>query len=106
MFKSIGTKFKKIDIGKSAKNIGSALGRGGAAVGKAYLTTSSFAYDVGRFNPYLPLSHTSTHPHVYDQMHLPLVKDLFPLERVGLDPTNITVSIPFEMKGQKIYALK
>jgi len=39
-------------------------------------------------------------------MHIPLVKDLLPLERVGLDPTNMTVSIPFEMKGQKYFALK
>ena len=87
MFKNISTNLKKINIGASARNIGAAIGRGGAAVGKAYLTTSSIAYDIGRFNPYLPFSHTSPRPHVYDQMHLPLVKDLLPLERVGLDPS-------------------
>lgn len=106
MFKNIGTRIRNIDVGQGFRNVGDAVGRGGHAVGQAYVNTASKAYDVGRFNPHVPFSHASVHPHVYDQSHIPFVKDLLPLERVGLDPTNITVSIPFEMKGQKFFALK
>lgn len=106
MFKNTNKGVPKVNVGAIAKNVTTAVSTGAAAVGRAYVATSSMAYDVGRFNPHLPFSHTSTQPHVYDLMHLPLVKDLLPLDRVGLDPTNMTVSIPFEIKGQKIYALK
>jgi hypothetical protein len=102
MFKRI----QQIDVGQGFRNVGAAIGRGATAVKDGYVGTCSWAYDVGRFNPHMPFSHTTTRPHVYDEMHIPLVKDILPLERVGLDPTNITVSIPFEMKGQKIFALK
>jgi hypothetical protein len=106
MFKNIGTRIQNIDVGQGIRNVGSAIGRGAEGVRDAYVGTCSWAYDVGRFNPHMPFSHTSTMPHVYDEAHIPFIKDILPLERVGLDPTNITVSIPFEMRGQKIFALK
>jgi hypothetical protein len=106
MYKNISSGLKKINVGKKIQDATAAVGQAGAAVGKSYVAASSLVYDVGRFNPYLPFSHTSTQPRVYDELHVPFVRDIPPLERVGLDPTNMTVSIPFEMRGQKIFALK
>ncbi len=89
-------------IGRSLKTIPRRLG----AIPKAYVAASKWAYDVGRFNPYVPFSHTSTHPHLYDELHVPFLKDLPGLDRLGVDPTDMTVSLPFEMRGEKIRALK
>ncbi|MGB8643615.1 MAG: hypothetical protein WCF84_00115 [Anaerolineae bacterium] len=80
--------------------------RAGRGLFRAYLAAASKAYDLGRFNPHVPLSHATTVPHFYDEMHIPFVRDLPYLSRLAIDPTNLTVSIPFEMRGQKIPALK
>ncbi len=105
--------FKNINAGKRISQFSASIKRGLdviprslRAIPRGYAAASNWAYEMGRFNPHVPFSHTSTHPHLYDEMHLPLVKDIPGMERLGLDPKNITVSIPFEMRGQKIRALK
>ncbi len=105
--------YNKFDFGKQVKNVTAAFRRGLnsipqrlRAIPRGYVAAANWAYDVGRFNPYMPFSHTSTQPHLYDELHIPFVKDLPHLDRVGVDPANMTVSIPFEMKGQRISALK